>query len=91
MEVEEWLNDMNKDLSEFNYLAASLTWDMVTSPSEKIFKQAREIALVRNRWKNLACDSQLNPNLMTTEQIRKLFLLCRGPKFDNDKILYVDI
>lgn len=83
-EVEKWLNTVDYDLSQFNSLAAHLTWKLSTVPNEKTSKQARQLGKVRNRWKNKVCQSNIKGDLLTPEQSRKLYLLCRGPKFTDE-------
>lgn len=62
-------------------MAAYLTWTLSTNPTEKVSKQAMELGEARNKWKNKVCESQIKSDWLTAEQNRKLYLLCRGPRF----------
>ncbi|RZB40799.1 angiotensin-converting enzyme-like, partial [Asbolus verrucosus] len=91
-DVEKWLNSVDADLSQFNTLAAHLTWKLSTFPDEKTSQQARQLGKVRNRWKNKVCESTIRHDWTTPEQRRKIYLMCRGPKFTDQAVLeYLEV
>ncbi|XP_063904994.1 angiotensin-converting enzyme-like [Zophobas morio] len=90
--VEKWLNDVDSDLSHFNSLAAHLTWKLSTDPDEKTLWQARQLGKARNRWKNKVCESTIRTDWTMPEQRRKIYLMCRGPKFGDQMVLeYLEV
>lgn len=81
-DVDEWLNKVDNDLLEFNQICTKLTWDMMVYGADENAKtKTKAIAQARLAWKNKICDVHFNSELLTDEQKRKLYLLCRGPKF----------
>ncbi|KAF5290987.1 hypothetical protein FQA39_LY14518 [Lamprigera yunnana] len=90
--VEEWLRELDTDLSEFNTLAASLTWKLATTPDADTAEHAMELSVARNKWKNQVCDSHVRKYWLKPDQKRMLYLLCRGPRFTEElSRLYIDI
>lgn len=83
-DVEKWLNDIDSELSQFNSLAAHLNWKLSTQPDEKTAEKSRQLGKVRNTWKNKVCDSAIQEKWLTEEQRRKIYLLCRGPRFSEE-------
>lgn len=79
--MENWLEDVEETLGNFNYLASNLMWTLATKPTAEADKKATALAEVRNTWKNRVCQSKLQAEKLNDEQRRKIFLLCRGPKF----------
>ncbi|KAK5648668.1 hypothetical protein RI129_003560 [Pyrocoelia pectoralis] len=91
-DVNNWLAEVNMDLSEFNSLAASLTWKLATTPDETTSEQAMELGVVRNKWKNRVCDSRVRKYWLTPNQKRMMYLLCRGPRFSEEiSRSYIDL
>ncbi|EFA06546.2 angiotensin-converting enzyme [Tribolium castaneum] len=91
-DIEKWLNNVDSDLSQFNSLAAHLTWKLSTFPDEKTSRQARQLGKVRNKWKNNVCESTIRHEWLTPEQRRKIYLLCRGPNFSDQMALeYLEV
>lgn len=86
-DVEKWLKNVDSDLSQFNSLAAHLTWKLSTFPDEKTSQQAKQLGKVRNRWKNNVCESSIRHEWITPEQRRKIYLMCRGPKFTDQMLM----
>jgi hypothetical protein len=73
-------------------LAAHLTWKLSTAPDVKTSQQARQLGKVRNRWKNKVCESTIRHDWITPEQRRKIYLMCRGPKFTDQTVLaYLEV
>lgn len=82
--MEDWLNEVDVDLSKFNSLSALLTWKLSTVPDEITSQQAMELGVARNKWKNKVCDSKVRKYWLKPDQKRKLYLLCRGPRFTEE-------
>lgn len=82
--TEKWLGEVDHALSEFNSLAAQLMWKLSTNPDIKTMEQARQLGKVRNIWKNKVCDSHVDYELISAEQKRKIYLLCRGPRYSEE-------
>lgn len=79
--MDSWLDEIDLDLSKFNSLSAILTWKLSTTPDEITSQQAMELGAIRNEWKNKVCDSNVRTYWLKPDQKRKLYLLCRGPRF----------
>ncbi|XP_017774736.1 PREDICTED: angiotensin-converting enzyme-like [Nicrophorus vespilloides] len=83
--VDAWLDEVDDSLKEFNKLSAKLTWDMsIGKGDDNTVKHAKEILFVRNSWKNRVCGSKVKEQLLRDDQRRKIYLLCRGPKFTDE-------
>ncbi|XP_045461573.1 angiotensin-converting enzyme-like [Harmonia axyridis] len=91
-EAEKWLKNIDIDLLKFNSLASRLTWELSVDPEiEKYSENGKELTLVKNRWRNAICGYDVQKDLLSEEQQRKLFLLCRGGKFtDTGIVKYVE-
>ncbi|GJQ76087.1 hypothetical protein Trydic_g1839 [Trypoxylus dichotomus] len=86
IQTEKWLEYVETELSEFNRLAAQLTWDLSTTPNDKAATQAMALGIAKHKWKNEVCDSRPRSTILTPIQERKLYLLCRGPRFSSELI-----
>ncbi|XP_031327356.1 angiotensin-converting enzyme-like [Photinus pyralis] len=90
--VSVWLREVNMDLSDFNSVAASLTWKLATAPDETTSNRAMELGVVRNKWKNKVCDSRVRKYWLAPNASRMMYLLCRGPRFSEElSRSYMDI
>lgn len=85
--MEKWLKYVESELSIFNRLSALLTWELTTNPNDKAAEQAMQLGVAKHRWKNRLCE--LKPKAVTSIEERKMYLLCRGPKFTSFLIRFI--
>lgn len=83
-EVDQLLKQLDNYLSHFNRLFSYFAWKLSIQPDEKTAEQSRLLGKAKNRWKNKICDFQIRKELLTEEQRRQMYLLCRGSRFSDE-------
>lgn len=73
-----------------------VVYNFSVHPTEEVTNDGVQLTIVKSQWRNIRCDeaafikskfqSQLN-----RDQVRMVFLLCRGPKFTNYQARYLRI
>lgn len=86
LQTENWLEYVESELRTFNRMAAQLTWDLSVNPQDKTAIQAIQLGIAKHRWKNNVCQTKPLHQILSPIQQRKIYLLCRGPKFSGKMI-----
>lgn len=77
---------MDETLLEFNSMTSHLSWILTTNPNEKAADQIFKLGEARSVWKKKICESKFPRDILTKKQKRKIYLLCRGPIYDQKLI-----
>ncbi|XP_068622183.1 angiotensin-converting enzyme-like [Battus philenor] len=93
IDVNNYFDEIDKEVIKFNSLGASIEWSLSTNPSN-MKADKRYIAYLKKRitWQQKTCDklSVLRNTLMLNEtQQRQAYILCRGPAYNFEEASYV--
>ncbi|XP_055378319.1 angiotensin-converting enzyme-like protein Ace3 [Condylostylus longicornis] len=90
--VEDWLIKVNEQYYTLSHYAAVYTWEIGVNGNKDLQNEATELGKIRLHWKNQRCDeSEDILDDLTDNQRRMVWMLCRGPKYNNDEVIELSI
>lgn len=81
----EWFQLVNAQLQILNHYTADVAWKLTVNPSPEMETNGNRLASVKTKWHSLRCEEGNHLTNLNETEARMIYLLCRGPKFDESE------